>query len=227
MNYELRDFEPKLFTGAMSVDYDTIIERADEALEHPADSAWSDGDLWNTHTMMFSTPDIELTDDYLEGWSNYRTILKALSEAYPDDVSDCTFGHWTYSRFMAIKIRVVDAEGVITPAFCEAVEIAYDLEHNNHLYDEGDYMDLKDEAELEHVKIFANDNDLTLDSLLEAMSDLNVYFDLHEGWYDVDEEALIALAREKASTWEAHYYSGEGHSPEQCYYCARAEEVAV
>ncbi len=224
--YELKDFEPKLFTGAMSVYYDTVIELAEEALQHPADSAWHDDELWSTHTMMFSTPDIELTDEYLEGWSNYRTILKALSEAYPDDVSDCTFGHWTYSRFMAVKIRVVDADGVITPAFCEAVEIAYDLEHNNHLYDEGDYMELKDEAESRHVAVYADDNNVQLDSLLKAMNELDARYDLHEGWYGVDEDALIAKARELSSTWEAHYNSGEGHYPEQCYYCARAEEVA-
>ena len=227
MKLKLRDFEPKLFTGAMSVDYDTILERAEEALEHPADSAWRDDELWNTHTMMFATPDIELTDDYLEDWSNYRSILKALSDAYPGDVEDATFGHWTYSRFMAVKIRVVDADGYITPAFCEAVEIAYDLEHNNYLYDEDDYMELRDEAEARAVAVFAEDNDVQLDYLWEAMNELDARYDLHEGWYDVDTDALIAKAREISSTWEAHYNSGQGHYPEQCYYCARAEEVAV
>ena len=226
MNYELRDFEPKLFTGAMSVDYDTVIESAEEALQHPSDSAWHDDELWNTHTMMFSTPDIELTDEYLEGWSNYQTILKALSEAYPDDVSDCTFGSWTYSRFMAIKIRVVDAEGFITPAFCEALEIAYDLEHNNHLYDEGHYMDLQAEAETAQVKVFAEDNKLSLEHLEQAMEELDVRYDLHEGWYDIEEDELIAKTRELSSTWEAHYYSGAGHYPEHCHYCARAEVTA-
>jgi len=223
MNYELRDFEPKLFTGAMSVDYETVIERAEQALEHPADSAWRDDELWNTHTMMFATPDIELTDDYAYDWSNYRAILKALSEAYPDDVSDCTFGHWTYSKFMAVKIRVVDAEGYITPAFAEAVEIAYDLEHNNHLYDEDDYMELQDQLVAQHIAVWADDNSVDLAYLLEAMSELDAYFDLHEGWYDVDTDALLARARELSSTWEAHYNSTMGHHPEQCYYCARAE----
>ena len=31
----LKDFEPALFTGHLSVDYDTILERAESALEHP------------------------------------------------------------------------------------------------------------------------------------------------------------------------------------------------
>ena len=223
MQYELRDFEPKLFTGAMSVDYETVIERAEEALQHPADSAWRDDELWNTHTMMFSTPDIALTDDYLPDWSNYRSILKALSEAYPDDVSDCTFGHWTYSRFMAVKIRVIDADGFITPAFAEAVEIAYDLEHNNHLYDEDDYMNLQAEAEARAVAVFAEDNDVDLEYLWEAMEELDARYDMYEGWYGVDTDALIAKARELSSTWEAHYNSTMRHHPEQCYYCARAE----
>ena len=222
----LKDFEPALFTGHLSVDYDTILERAESALEHPEDSAWRDEELWVTHTMLFATPDIKLTDDYLEGWSNYRTILKALSEAYPDDVSDATFGSWTYSRFMAIKIRVIDDAGYVTPAFAEALEIEYDLENNNHLYDEGHYMDLQAEIESQHVEQFARDNDVALDRLWEAMNELDVRYDLHEGWYGVDEDELIAKARELSSTWEAHYYSGQGHYPEHCHYCERAQVTA-
>ena len=222
----LKDFEPALFTGHLSVDYDTILERAESALEHPEDSAWRDEELWVTHTMLFATPDIKLTDDYLEGWSNYRTILKALSEAYPDDVEDASFASWTYSTFYAVKIRVIDADGYVTPAFAEALEIEYDLENNNHLYDEQDYIELEDEIKIEQVKDYAHDAGLQLDRLLEAMSDLDVYYDVHDGWYGVDLEELNALAREKASTWEAHYYGGEGHSPEVCYYCERAEVTA-
>ena len=227
MKLKLKDFEPKLFTGAMSVDYDTILERASEALEHPADSAWSDDELWNTHTMLFATPDIELTDDYLSDWSNYRTILKALKDAYPDDVEDASFGHWTYSRFCAVKVRVVNKKGHVTPAFCEAVEIAYDLEHNNHLYDEGDYMELLGEAENSYVEAFATDNGLEVLVLWEVMTEHDIYFSLYDGWQNLDsDETLIKLVREKSSTWDAHYNSGAGHHPEQCWYCERAKVVA-
>jgi hypothetical protein len=227
MKLKLRDFEPKLFTGAMSVDYDTILERASEALEHPADSAWSDDELWKTHTMLFATPDIELTDDYLADWSNYRTILKALKDAYPDDVEDSSFGHWTYSRFCAVKVRVVNKKGHVTPAFCEAMEIAHDLEHNNHLYDESDYMELLTEAEERVVETFATDNNLELSVLWEVMSEHDIYFSLYDGWQNLDhDDTLINLVREKSSTWDAHYNGGAGHHPEQCWYCERAKVVA-
>ena len=88
-------------------------------------------------------------------------------------------------------------------------------------------MNLKDEAETAQVKVFAEDNKLSLEHLEQAMEELDVRYDLHEGWYDIEEDELIAKTRELSSTWEAHYYSGAGHYPEQCYYCARAEEVTA
>ena len=224
---KLRDFEPRLNKHLVIEDVDYVLDRAYESVEHPADSAWSDDDLWNTHTLMFATPDIELTDDYLSDWSNYRTILQALKDAYPDDVEDASFGHWTYSRFCAVKVRVIDAEGYVTPAFVEALEIAKDLEHNNHLYDESDYMELLTEAEERVVETFATDNSLELSVLWEVMTEHDIYYSLYDGWENLsDEDTLINLVRERSSTWDAHYNGGAGHHPEQCWYCERAKVVA-
>jgi len=223
---KVRDFEPRLNKHLVIEDVDHVIDTAYEALEHPADSAWSDDELWSTHTMMFATPDISLTDDYLSDWSNYRSILRDLGRAYPDDVEDASFGHWTYSRFCAVKIRVIDAKGYVTPAFIEALEIARDLEHN-HLYDEQDCIELEYQIAEEHVATFARDNNLQLDALQKVMGDKQIQYTVHDGWDGVeDDEKLIALTREESSTWDAHYNAGEGHYPEHCYYCARAEEVA-
>ena len=223
---KLRDFEPRLNKHLVIEDVDYVLDRAYESVEHPADSAWSDDDLWNTHTLMFATPDISLTDDYLSDWSNYRSILRDLQQAYPDDVEDASFGHWTYSKFCAIKVRVIDAKGYVTPAFIEALEIAKDLEHN-HLYDEQDCIELEYDIAEKHIAVFADDNNVQLDALQKVISDKDISYTVHDGWYGVeDDDALIALVREESSTWDAHYNSGEGHYPEHCYYCARAEEVA-
>lgn len=229
MQYQLNDFEPKLFTGSMSVDYDTVVSRAEEALEHPADSAWSDEELWVTHTLMFSTPDITLTDDDLPGWSNYRSILKALKDAYPDDVEDASFGHWTFSKFCAVKVRVIDADGFITPAFAEAVEIAYDLEHNNFLFDEQDFMELETEISDAYLKQFAEEHKLNYATMRDVMDNNNIYYNSWTGggWDGLDdEETLVTLTREAMSTWLAHYYGSDGHYPDQCFYCERAKVVA-
>lgn len=227
MELQLRDFEPRLYPGLVVKDVDYVLDQAREALEHPADSAWRDDELWATHTLMFATPDYAITDDDLPGWSNYRSILRDMLKVYPDDVEDASFGHWTFSRFCAIKVRVVDADGYVTPAFVEALEVATDLRENNHLYDEGDYMELENEVADAHLKSFAVDNKLDLDTLRDVMNTNDVYYSVWERSFDsMDEDKLVELTRQAMSTWEAHYYSGDGHYPEQCYYCERAKEVA-
>ena len=84
-------------------------------------------------------------------------------------------------------------------------------------------MNLQAEVESQYVAMFAEENDVDLEYLWEAMEELDARYDFHEGWYGVDTDALLARAREMSSTWEAHYNSTMGHHPEQCYYCARAE----
>ena len=57
---------------------------------------WFDDEVWKTHTLMFVAPDISLTDDYLIDYSNYQVALDELKTAFPEDVEDASFGHWTY-----------------------------------------------------------------------------------------------------------------------------------
>jgi hypothetical protein len=227
---DVRDFEPKLNRHLVVEDVDRLIDLAHDALQHPSDSAWRDGDLWDTHTLMFATPDPELTDEYLSDYSNYRSVLRDLQKAYPDDVEDASFGHWTYSRFVAIKIRVIDDEGYLTPAFIEAIAITDDFEHN-HLYDEGDYMELETEAIARIARVFAEDNNLDPELIFDAMDEQGAFFYI-DGYYEGDTETLIERTRElmaeqeeQDSTWYAHNYGTAEHSLEHCWYCNRDKEV--
>lgn len=225
MEFTIDDFEPRVKAGLV-VDVDTVLEHAEGALEHPSDSAWRDDELWSTHTLMFSTPDIALTDDYLGDWSNYRTALRLLSEAYPDDVEDATFGHWTYSRFMAVKVRV-HRDGVITPAFCEAVGLVEGLKDYG-LIDEDDYSELRQEVSEQYLTEYAKQAGVSYQNLCEAMEKLDVYYEPKHG-FEVSytsEDELVAEAKKLGNTWEAHYYSGEHHYPEHCGYCVTVEVPA-
>jgi len=225
MELTLADFEPKLRAG-VEVDYGKVIEYAEGLLEHPADSAWRDRELWDTHTLMFAAPDIALTDDYLGDYSNYRSALRMLSEAYPEDVEDASFGHWTYSRFVAVKIRV-HRDGVITPAFTEAVGLIEALE-DYALIDEDDYCELRDEVSEQYLKQYAEEAGVTYENLCKAMDTLDVYYEPGYG-FEVSytsEEELVAEAKKLGNTWEAHYYAGETHYPEHCGYCVPEEVTA-
>jgi hypothetical protein len=225
MKLKIRDFEPRLDLDLIVDDIEDVLERAEDALQHPADSGWFDSELWETHTLMFATPDYSLTDEYLEGWSNYRTILRDLKKAYPEDVEDASFGHWTYSRFCAIKVRVIDAEGYVTPAFIEALAIEDQLK-DYVFYDEGDFWELESEVVEAYLDDFANEHKLDRSALAEIMSDRDVWYHRIDGW-DTDEADVIRWAREASNTWETHYYSGKYHTPEHCYYCARAGEAVA
>lgn len=205
---------------------DSIVAAAREALQVPSDSLWSDSELFTTHTTMFATPHIGLTNDYLMEWSNYQSILEDMGREYPGDVSPETFGHWTYARFVCIKVRVVDAEGYITAAFVDALEIQAHLTNNYPIWDEDQYLSLQHEIETEDIEEFATDNDIPVKALYEVMDTEGVYYHLGEGW-DIGEEELLAKVRAHASTWDAHYSSAMGHYPEDCYYCERSEGLKV
>ena len=208
-------------------DYDFIVEQALDALEHPSDSAWRDRDLWATHTIVFATPDIELAGwEYGWGWSNYRSILKDLSFYYEDDVEECTFGHWTYSKFYGIKIRVIDDEGRITQAFIEALGIQKALEDGDPIWDYDDYSELETEFTANATKEFAEEHDLDLQTLHDVLDDWGTFIHYQDGLQDGDEEELVKEVSERQSTWEAHYYADEKHRPAHCYYCNKEEEVA-
>lgn len=205
--------------------WEKILERASDALDTPSDSYWFDKDLWNSHTLVLSTPDINLTDDYLADWSNYRSVLRELSEQFPDDVEDATFGHWTYSKFYAVKIRVIDDKGEITEAFAELSGILDKLE-DYPIFDEQDYYELEEEVRTTHLTDLANDYQCNLEGLVDAMEKLDVYYTPGHGFdlYKVTEEQLIEKARELSNTFDQHVGSGPHHYPEHCYYCARAIE---
>ncbi len=123
--------------GERPEDYVPVM--AAEALERPSDSYWRDEDMWNTHTVMFAYS--PLADDLL-GESNYHTILAALTAEFPGDsrVEASGFGHWTYAHFDAIKIRVLDKRGRITPEFAMAAVYARALQ-DYPLFDEEDYSE--------------------------------------------------------------------------------------
>jgi hypothetical protein len=117
-------------------DIDYLLTKANEALTRPAESGWNDEDLWQTHTLMFSTPAWHLTDDYVVSEANYRALLRDFSEKYPEDVSDASFGHWTYASYNCLKVRVIDEKGFVTKAFAELVKIGREIEEEYPLYDE-------------------------------------------------------------------------------------------
>lgn len=121
-------------------DDETILKYAKQALERPRDAAFWDDDLYNTHTLMFhSAP----ASDDLVSQSNYHSILRDLSHAYrrsPGAIDSGSIGHWTYSSFDCIKVRVTYADGTIHPAFVDALAIALGLQ-DYPLYDESDYSE--------------------------------------------------------------------------------------
>lgn len=125
------------------IDRDAILAAATEALTRPSDSGWWDEEMYTTHTLMFSTPDPSLTDEYTVGTSNLRSITADMLAAYPHAVSEASFGHWTYSRFLALKVRVIDSHGRIHPAFVDAMAIAWSLEREYPVYSDDDHSELE------------------------------------------------------------------------------------
>lgn len=125
-----------------SLDDEYLLKMAAIALDRPDNYYGGDERVYSTHTHMFaSAPD----SDDLVSQSNYRTILPALLGAYPRHgmIEDSGFGHWTYSHYDSILIKVIYSNGEITPAFADALAIAYALDHDYPLYDESDYSDLE------------------------------------------------------------------------------------
>jgi hypothetical protein len=140
-----RTFGTKLDHGyAGAPEEATLLRMAEEALQRPSDSGWRDSDLWETHSLMFySAPD---ADDNVSK-SNHRCILKDLGTAYrrsPGAIESASVGHWTYSSFDCIKVRVTYSNGEIHPAFTDAVQIALALE-GYPLYSEDDHSELETE----------------------------------------------------------------------------------
>lgn len=159
-----------------SIAANKVIEAAADAVNTPSDSVWSDPELWNTHTLMFGTPDITLTDDYLIDYSNYRVAFAELDEAFPGDVEDASFGHWTYSRFVCVKVRVLDEAGDITGAFAMACDLAERI-GEYPILDEQHYFDLEYEVQTESVRQWAEYMEVDVDATLNAWCDDVLYVD--------------------------------------------------
>lgn len=193
-----------------------IVSAARDALTRPGDSAWWDDELFVTHTMMFSTPDPNLTDDYTIGTSNYRSILRDMAPAYarfPGAISDASFGHWTYSRFVCVKVRVCYSDGQIHPAFVDAFTIATQLECDYPIHDESDHSELEFEI-----------NESAMDQFIaDVRSECGYEFDA------MTEHGKRVRAWRQTEVWESiareHYWENFGGMHEAGY--IDAEEFAV
>ena len=212
--------KPQVF-NRLDVTEEEVLKRAEELLTRPDNANFSDPDLWDTHALMFDTPNITMTRDYVWQYARYLEALDDLKISYPDDVSDYSFSGWGYRDNVAIKIRVIDDEGNLTPAFVEAVEI-----ENTDDYGYDRMVEIDDRFINEDLDALAKDLEVDRDVLKEVViDDLQVEWDNAGGFYMPDgvEEEIIKLCGMASSTWEAHYYAGQYHTPEFCWYCARAE----
>ena len=125
---------------------EAILRMATEALERPSDAGFWDESLYVTHTLMFHTPDWSLTNDYIAGEANYRTALAELTATYPHDVEDASVGHWTYSRYSCIKVRVLTEGGNVTPAFVAASLMAIYIRDEYPILDDSLFSELECEV---------------------------------------------------------------------------------
>ena len=180
------------------LDVDGLVQAAGQALERPSDSGWWDEELWNTHTLLFGTPDWELTEDYLWDYSNYRRILEDLQAKFPDDVEDAAFGHWTYSRFVAVKVRVLDEDGNITGAFAKAYAIGKELE-DYPIYDEQDVLGLENECQEREVAAWAEQVGLDKGVVFEAWAEDDIYV---EGYGSEFHIGVWTMPTDYTQTWE-------------------------
>lgn len=211
---------PQVFTY-LDTPEEEVLKRAEEVLTRPDNANGFDPDIWDTHAIMFDTPNITMTRDYVWEYARYLEALADLSVAYPDDVADESFAGWGYRENVGIKIRVIDDEGNLTPAFIEAVEI-----ENTEDYGYDRMVELDDRFMSEDLDALAKDLEVDRDVLKEVVvDDLQLQWDNAGGFYmpDDTEAKVIELCGMASSTWEAHYYAGQYHTPEYCWYCARAE----
>jgi hypothetical protein len=182
------------------VDDETLLDYARDVLEMPSDSMWWNSDMFSTHSYVFATPDPDLTDEYLMDYSNYCVAYDLLSAEFPDDVEEGSFGHWTYSRFVCIKIRVIDDEGVITPAFIRAVELVEGL-RDYPLLDDSDYLEREQKLNDEYIQrcfdaALADEavpDGVSVDDVYQAMWALDIYIEQFwisdEDWASIMERA--------------------------------------
>lgn len=191
---------------------DEIVREARKILEQPSDSAWFDSELWETHVTAFAYTELSGTD--VMGESNHYAALERLenvARAYRGDdvemaerVERSSFGHWTYSRFECLKVRVLDLvyeggyddnEGwtedqyEVTPEFVELLAMREEL-REYPLLDEDDYMEREsalrgewssesaDELRAEYARALENrsEPDAVVAEILEVEQELG------DGW---------------------------------------------
>lgn len=124
---------------------------AEQALSRPRDFMSNDADLWVTHTLMFGTPSWNLSNHDIVGETNYRAVLADGLKYFPNDVENFSFGHWTYSRYNCIKVRVLDENGSVTQAFAELYEIKKFLDEQYPVYNDELYSQLAAERFNEYL----------------------------------------------------------------------------
>lgn len=212
-----------LLDPSFAPEWDELEEAAQDALEYPADSFWRDDELWNTHTLMFATPSPELTDEYYLGHANYLAALEYLTENYPGDAEAATFGHWTYSQFVAVKVRVRGDDGELTEAYAAAVTLSKQAEEYAIL-DEVIFDEERQRVELQAIAQWAEWENLDRDVLENILADAGGTYDPGYGWHDVEEDDVTQQTRRAQNTWDSHYNGGQWHNTEHCGYCERALE---
>lgn len=194
--------------GALDIDTETIQGYADDALTRPSDSAWWDPDMYVTHTLMFATPDWNLTTEYIDSEANYRAALRDLTADYPRQVEAATFSHWTYSRYTAVKVQVLTKRGNITPAFVAAVGMTLAI-RDYPLLDEDTYSGLEWEV---------------WESTITSMLD-----DLDRELARNDEPTLTDAQRDHVTEYLSEKYGvgywGHGYIPDETF--SEAVEIAL
>lgn len=130
--------------GYEGVTEDEVVEAAREALVRPQDAAFWDDTLFHTHTLLGSIAYAPNSDDILAE-SNYRTVFAALIGEFPDGdkVTEESVGHWTYSSFNVIRVRVINGKGHVTPEFAVAYTYAKYLRDEYPVFDDSDYSNLE------------------------------------------------------------------------------------
>lgn len=136
------------FASMTIPDDETLVRAATEALTHPADSWFSDGDLFVTHGLTIGrTRDSDLMDI-----SNFERISEDMTAAFPGDVYITHASHWAFGWADQLTVRVIrDADDDITPdnitaAFMAITSIADGLRCDYPLYDDYDYYQREYEA---------------------------------------------------------------------------------
>jgi hypothetical protein len=125
---------------------DELSEFVTAALQRPDNYIGFDERVYTTHAQLFATPSFDLTDDYPVGEANYRAALKLLTEEFPRQAEDSSFGHWTYSRYNAVLVQLLTKGGKITPAAVRAFQLAHGLQ-DYPLIDDEVYSEITDEIE--------------------------------------------------------------------------------